>query len=206
MQSTETKYKIIKKTFELLLLKGYDGVSISDLQKATGISRGLLYHYFGNKETLFIEVCKKHFLDLFQIDSKEIKLYDLAEMRKYIIKKYIKLTKETLKGVSIINYDFLFFRVMQESNELTVLYENVRNEELKAWRSALHNSERKGELRPNLNLDKIAEQIIYITDGIWLRAVTPSAEKKIDLIKSLKEALKTLFSLIKQETNTCNKL
>ena len=47
---------ILQKTLGLLLQKGYDGVSVSDIQQVTGMARGLLYHYFGNLDRLFEEV------------------------------------------------------------------------------------------------------------------------------------------------------
>lgn len=196
MQHTDTKDKIIDASFELLLRKGYDGVSISDIQKTMNISRGLLYHYFGSKETLFLEAIKRHFITLFQIDLPTIENYRVDEMAEYIIQKYQKLIEETLKGVSIISYDFLFYRAMQESDEVTRLYEKARNDELKGWLIALSNSQNDRKLRHNLDLEQIAQQFVYTTDGVWMRAVTPSIE--MDIAQSLREALETLCKLVKQ--------
>lgn len=38
--------------------KGYDGASIRDIAHAAGVTEGLVYHYFRNKEHLFEEVIK----------------------------------------------------------------------------------------------------------------------------------------------------
>lgn len=188
----ETREKIITKTFELLLQKGYDGVSISDIKESTGISRGLLYHYFGSKEALFHEASVNHLNECFVVDANLTKDYDVQQLIDYIIEKYNYLITNTLKDFSIINYDFLFFRLMQQSKEFLTLYEQAREDEFIAWRLSLENS----TLRDGLNLDKIARQFIFVMDGVWFRAVCPNI--KIDLIETLKEALETLNNLIKK--------
>ena len=49
--------------------KGYVGTRIEDITEATGISKGLIYHYFGSKEALFtvlIERAAKGTLGLYE--------------------------------------------------------------------------------------------------------------------------------------------
>lgn len=190
----ETRDKIIDQTFDLLLLKGYDSVSISDIQHGLGISRGLLYHYFGSKEALFLEAVKRKFTNCFQIDFDQIRNYDLELMTDYIVMKYRTLDSEILKGRSILNYDFLYYRAMQQSDELTQIYNQIRWDEQLGWLIALENSKSNGKLRSGINLEKLALQYIYVTDGVWLSAVTPSLD--IDLIISLKQALEAMNELI----------
>lgn len=191
-----TKERIIEKSFQLLLSKGYDGVSITDIQKATGISRGLLYHYFGNKEALFMEVTKQNFINLFDVDLELVKDYNVVQMADYIVDKYHEFINETLHDVSILNYDFLFYRALRENHELAVLFDKIRNVELSAWLLALNNSLNRGELRESVSTEKLAFQFIYLSDGVWLQAVTPSSN--VDLIVSLKKAFETLLSLIQR--------
>lgn len=196
MYKNETKELIVSRCFDLLLEKGYDGVSITDIQKATGTARGLLYHYFGNKEALFFEAIRYHFLKFFSIDTERLKECGIEQMSVCLVEKYRKLIDENLHGFSIINYDFLFYRAMRANEELAVLYEGIRADELTAWKIALHNSEQRGELYEGLDLDKIADQFVYLTDGVWMRAVTPTV--KIDIIYSLEDAFRTLQTLIKR--------
>lgn len=193
----DTRDKIIDETFTLLLLKGYDGVSITDIQNSIGISRGLLYHYFGNKETLFLESIKHKFSSNFVIDLEFVKEFNIDLMTQYIISKYETLDAKILKGISILNYDFLFYRAIQQSKELARIYINIRKDEQASWLTALKNSHKNNELRQGLNLEKLSLQYIYITDGVWLSAVTPSIES--NLITTLKEALETFNTIIKND-------
>ena len=48
----KTKQKILENSLRLLATKGYHGTSISDIAKASGISKGLAYNYFDSKQHL----------------------------------------------------------------------------------------------------------------------------------------------------------
>lgn len=196
MYKNDTRELIVSSCFELLLAKGYDGVSITDIQKATGMARGLLYHYFGSKETLFSEAIKSHFTKLFSVNLEFLRESGVEQMSVYLVEKYRNLMNETLKGTSIIDYDFLFYRAMRDNEELASMYEGIRADELTGWIMVLRNSEKRGELYDGLDIEKIANQFVYLTDGVWMRAVTPSV--KMDIIKSLEDAFATLSNLIKK--------
>lgn len=58
--SDETRFQIIRSAFAQFGHKGYDGVSVQDIAKDTGLSKGALYWHFENKESLFYE-CLKEF-------------------------------------------------------------------------------------------------------------------------------------------------
>lgn len=188
----QTKEKIIEKTFALLLQKGFDGVSISDIQNYVGISRGLLYHYFGNKESLLLEATKYSLETHFPLQLSVIRELDVEHAIQYILTLYQQLTEK----VSIINYDFLMYRATQESTELAEIYRETRRVELDGWRIAIENSLRLGQIREDIELEKLAQQFIYTTDGVWMRAVASPVE--MDLTGSLRKALETLYKLIKK--------
>ena len=48
---------------ELYALKGYQNVSISDLQYALDIGRGTLYYYFRDQDELFLTCMEKYFIE-----------------------------------------------------------------------------------------------------------------------------------------------
>lgn len=191
----DTRDKILDKTFHLLLTKGYDGVSISDIQHATGISRGLLYHYFGNKESLFLEASRDHFTRLFDVDITIAQGFTLEQMCDHLVEKYRELTEQTLQGVSIIDYDFLFYRLMQMHPPMVTIYHRSRENEKHSWRLVLERAQREGVVRVDINVEIMIEQVVYLTDGVWLRAISPA--DAVNLIDGLKEAFRGFCLLIK---------
>lgn len=52
----ETREHIIQVAGRLFLQSNYDSVSIQDITRAVGMTKGALYHYFTSKEQLFEEV------------------------------------------------------------------------------------------------------------------------------------------------------
>lgn len=52
MKAAETKKHILEKAAPLFNKKGFRGTSLSDLEEATGFTKGALYAHFGDKETL----------------------------------------------------------------------------------------------------------------------------------------------------------
>ncbi|WP_317855564.1 TetR/AcrR family transcriptional regulator [Chakrabartyella piscis] len=66
----ETAIKIIECSIELFNEHGYEGTSISDISKKTEMSRGILYHYFKNKDSLYL-YCVKKCIDDFRLYIKE---------------------------------------------------------------------------------------------------------------------------------------
>jgi len=54
--SDAKKEKIIKSSMEVFAEKGYVNASTNDIIKKAGISKGILFHYFGNKKNLYLYV------------------------------------------------------------------------------------------------------------------------------------------------------
>ncbi|MCL6571972.1 MAG: TetR/AcrR family transcriptional regulator [Bacillus sp. (in: Bacteria)] len=51
---TEKQDRIMNAAMKEFALKGYDRASTNEIVKDAGISKGLLFHYFGNKKQLFL--------------------------------------------------------------------------------------------------------------------------------------------------------
>jgi TetR/AcrR family transcriptional regulator len=58
---------ILDRSAELFAGHGYDGASISMIAEACGVSKALLYHYYGDKAELLFDVIRTHLEDLIQV-------------------------------------------------------------------------------------------------------------------------------------------
>ncbi len=52
--NNDTVAKIIESAIQLFNEKGYAGTSINDISKGAQLSKGILYHYFQNKDELYL--------------------------------------------------------------------------------------------------------------------------------------------------------
>lgn len=55
----DKKHRIIDAAIKLISKKGYHGATTSLIAKEAGVSQGLIFHYFGNKEGLFFSLLKE---------------------------------------------------------------------------------------------------------------------------------------------------
>lgn len=202
MNTTDTREIILQKTFYLLLIKGYDAVSISDIQHATGMARGLLYHYFGGKKQLFIEATKLYINKLLGMNDERIKDYGLPELIDYMIEKYTEVCTNNWASfpieeeISFANYDFLLYRMIRESEEIAGIYNYLRGKELAAWQRAASVSLQRKEITSDVPPDKLAELFDCLTDGVWTgNALTTGGESFVDNLRDKLER----FYLILQE-------
>ncbi|MCD7900533.1 MAG: TetR/AcrR family transcriptional regulator [Bacteroides sp.] len=176
MEKTESKDYILERTFYLLLTKGYDGVSISDIQKETGMSRGLLYHYFGSKEELFRMAGERFIIDVFFAKPYLTEGFGLPELIDYVIKQYDMANESWNRrfgncGVTIANYDFLFYQLVQKEERIALIYKNLRTAENLAWANAARVSLERGHIRDIFTPQRIALHFITLLDGLWVQTV-----------------------------------
>ncbi len=56
--------RILEQSFLLFLARGFDATSMSDIVRATGMSKGAVYHHFTSKDELFSAAIRRYFVDV----------------------------------------------------------------------------------------------------------------------------------------------
>lgn len=96
-EMSETKIRILEESLALFSVRGYDGVSMSDIAEAVGIKASSIYKHYNGKEAIFSSIIK-----LFEDKTESIFQNGLLEDREY---KYI--SKEIL--VEMIQQSFRLY-------------------------------------------------------------------------------------------------
>ena len=92
-KSNENKKRIIEVALELINEKGFDNVSVSEITKAAGISKGAFYIHFESKED-FIEKQINYFYDDLKLDGS----YSIYErLENYLLKSIDHIIDSGLK-------------------------------------------------------------------------------------------------------------
>ena len=63
MSRKSHKRELFRMVFKMFILKSFDGVSIPDIEKATGFTRGTIFHYADTKLDLFRQVVEYYVLE-----------------------------------------------------------------------------------------------------------------------------------------------
>ena len=174
----------------LLIKNGYEGVSVSDIQKELGISRGLLYCYFKNKSDLIIASCKQYFFDgyLNDINLENISLKDFIV---HILKVVDSLAHCGKNKIDILKYNTLYSAVIMREPR----FKKYALSEFAKAIIVISNAKKRGEIKDEISDDFIGATILSILGRTTYITETPTDNY---VRKRIAEDLDNFYNLIKK--------
>ena len=193
-----TKEFIIDEAFKLFLNHSYEAVSISDISKAIGLTKGALYHHFINKEELFQSAVDKFLvLPEINVDLNSISLYDYIGVSVSLSEKFIRTLFSSAGGFSPISYIAFFsdaFRHYPAYAQQTSLF---FEREIEKTRIVVENAIASGEIRNDIIPSIVAVNFFSFDFGLAVNLVrSRSVEEASNLLK--KQSFE-FYKLLKKE-------
>ena len=163
----DRKEFIIRKAMELYALKGYQNVSITDLQFALDMGRGTLYYYFHNQDELFLTCMEKYFLEPKQRALNSVPEDAGIERMIAAITDYLHCLEEALmtfdnKTINTSNVNDLMFTAYSKFPSLHRKVQRLALKELELWRKAIYADQRAGLVRRDIDRDQIALMFTHV--------------------------------------------
>ena len=161
---------IIRKAMELYALKGYQNVSISDLQIALDIGRGTLYYYFRDQDELFQACMERYFLKPKQhalsMVGDDVGIDGMID----VMMAYLNSLKEALmtfdnKSVNTSNVNNLMFTAYSLFPSLHRQAQRLALKEVELWRKAIYNDQRAGLIRRDIDREQVALMFAHIKNS-----------------------------------------
>jgi len=187
-----TKY-IIETVAPLFNKKGYAATSMSDITKATGLTKGAIYGNFKNKEALAIEAFNKNISDLLMKISLHQKQGNSPLQRLFLItdfyRTYYQYSKE-LGGCPILNIG------VDSKNQDTALLERVRHVIEKTQNNIakiVDSGKEAGEIKTSVNSILFSRRLYRKIQGAIFMAYT------MDDPSYLEDAMDELDLLIEKD-------
>lgn len=176
---SDAKEHIIKVACKLFLQKSFKEVTMKELVRSTGLSKGAFYHYFESKEKLFFAVLEYFFTTImvhaYENYSKEsfYRFYhDYANEIKSYSKEYLKIfIGEEEETEFNMNYFTLAFDALKLFPEFRARMVEEQNKELNIWTDVIGEARKKGEIRSAMSDEEIAQLFIYSSDGVAMHMV-----------------------------------
>jgi AcrR family transcriptional regulator len=81
LQIDERRAQLIELGTRLFSSRSYEDISIDDVAEQAGISKGLLYHYFGGKREYYVEVLRAASQELRRLTAPDARLSPAARLR-----------------------------------------------------------------------------------------------------------------------------
>ncbi len=193
---SDTKEYIIDQAFELFLNRSYEAVSINDISKAIGFTKGALYHHFTNKEELFKAVVDKYLgFTGAEADVENVSLPEYNELTVKNVEKTIKTLFNKDEKFIPINYLTLIAEGFKHYKVFAEEKMHFFNTEINKTKRVLENAIKRGEIRNDINTSAIAMTYFSITIGLASNMLQNYSIE--ESIKSLKEQLDQLENLLR---------
>lgn len=161
---------IIRKGMELYAIKGYQNVSITDLQFALDIGRGTLYYYFHDQDELFETCMERYFFEPKQraLNSvpEDAGVEDVMEaMSRYFTSLEEALATFDLQTINVSNFNALMFTAHVRFPSLHRRAQRLALKELELWRKALYHDQRAGIIRCDIDREQVAIMFTHVKNS-----------------------------------------
>lgn len=180
--------RIIKTSFEVFALNDYKKASTNMIVQKAGVSRGILYHYFKDKEELF------DYLNYYSLQKsfKEVNEYIDWE-NKDIIKRVCELTKFRLDVIG--EYPFM---IEFGDKYRSQIFKYADVEELREWRAKFYNHNIDYTLfKGGMEIEKVLHVIKWTYRGLYKELLEkPETNISESMISDLKEACDGYYTLL----------
>ncbi|MCX6277163.1 MAG: TetR/AcrR family transcriptional regulator [Bacteroidetes bacterium] len=193
----DTREYIIDEAYKLFLTQSYEAVSISDISKAIGFTKGALYHHFKNKEELFRSVIDKHFpLTSISFDDENISLKEYTEV---CIDHIHNLLKETIISneeftpvnfLALIADSFRHYEGFAKKKSMIIEYD------VEKAKVIISNAIKRGEIRDDIDISVVAMQYLSLSIGLAGDFIRNNSVESS--IQSLRDQLNQLYYLLKK--------
>ena len=175
----------------------YEAVSVSDICKAIGFTKGALYHHFKNKEELFRLVVDKYLF------IPEV----IADVEKSSLSEYIQIcitqSEKIIKNLFClsliyipINYMSMFADAFRHYPGYAELKGAFIEHEIEKTKIILENAIKSGEIRDDINTTLVATNFFSISMGLAGDLVRNNSID--DAISLLKEQTSEFYKLLKR--------
>ncbi|NDV64668.1 TetR/AcrR family transcriptional regulator [Bacteroides sp. 224] len=188
----------LSQAFKLFLLNNYEKVTVKDLERATGSSRGALFYRFKNKQEIFEAVIDKYVLHVHEHSNKFPDI--TTSSLKGFIDEYIegiKTRMEIFLSMEIENMSRTYFSLIYQALHYYPNFgeraDRVFQGETRMWNEVIQTSMKSGKIISTLDSEMLAHHFrqLYLGQSFeqsMLKGLDPETLKKqfyliYDLIK-----------------------
>lgn len=158
---------------------GYEGATVRRLEEATGLSRGAIFHHFGDKDSLFLALARQDALRMAEVVAEQ----GLVQVMRDIVAggdapgpaEWLGTRLEVTRRLRT-DPDFRA-RWAAQSAELT-----------EATRTRLERQRQAGKVRDDVELDVLAEYLELVLEGVLTHLATGLPTDDLSAVLDLVES------------------
>lgn len=197
------KETLYRAAFRLFVTKQFDGVSISDIEKECGMTRGTVFYYAKTKLDLFKQVIEYYIIDTQNVDNK-VK-FDYGCSLKDYIDRYVggveKTMEELVKLIDPDSRDNASRAYISTLLQVCSMFPDIKhrylinvNNDIARWATIINASVSRNEIKDDIDVLSVARQFVSAFYGL---SIIDSMSNGLN-ISQLREHMYTLYNLIKK--------
>lgn len=147
-----TKERIIEEAFKLFLYHNFEKVSIIDLEKAIGKTRGAIFYFYKNKKELFNEVVDTYIIKT-QDPSEKFKFDTEISLEQFIYQYIngINTTMSKMLSLSVVNIYKGYFTLYLQASRIYPNFAEIMTknfvEETNLWEKVIIRAVQTNEIK-----------------------------------------------------------
>ena len=164
---SEKARRIVEAMRRSVALRGVAGSTFDQVAREAGVSRGLLHYYFGTKERLLAEVCRRDCeMRMAALDERVAGATTVDEA----FAGLVGALKDVVDGEpEFLPLVFELFTLSRRNEELAVEYADLVRRTRNHLAALLRAKEAEGVLHLGADADALAELLFALADGLAMR-------------------------------------
>ena len=203
MYKNNRKELLFKAAFKQFVTKQFDGVSISDIEEESGLTRGAVFYYSKSKLDLYKQAVA-HYIVNAQDPRQKISAIEGCTLLEYI-NHYVESVEATMNGLIDIlalptkdhasrSYISSMLQVCTLFPDLKEQYQRNIHNDIARWVSVISSAIARGEVRDDIDVLNMARQFVYTFYG---SSLSESFIQGLNTLQ-LREQMLLLYNLIKK--------
>jgi AcrR family transcriptional regulator len=168
---TERREQILEGARRCFAENGYEGATVTRLEREVGLSRGAIFNYFPSKEDLFIELAERDSVRMSEVwieGGLEAVVREVMELDAAWLSVYLEL-----------------FRRVRNDPSFRARIEERQKEIAPANRARIEEAQRSGEFRHDLGTKEIGTFVSLVLNGLALQRASGDELPSTELVLSL---------------------
>lgn len=160
-------------------LYGYEGATVRRVEEATGLSRGAIFHHFGDKESLFLALARD----------------DARRMAEAVAEQgLVQVMRDVVAGTGVpgaaewLSTRLEVSRRMRTNPEFRIRWAEHSKELSAATQARLRQQRRVGKVRTDISLDVLGGYLELVLEGVLTHLATGLPTDDLSLILDLVES------------------
>lgn len=185
----ETKSRILETAFKLFLKKGFAGVSLNEVIKASDITTGGFYYHFDSKEALMVAVIQKYIFNYFNSTIEQIRHFEGTPKEKLKSAALSMIgedqTIQLVESTTKIDYRVLNLLLLEGVQKYDIISEHYTEFYYNLFefnKDVITEGISQGIIRTDVDLDELAmmtQTVLVGTIVMWVIMPTIPLEKTI---------------------------